>query len=115
MTKPFTVSDMIALETDDNLEPEEVAQILQRAINDGNAWKMQGSYGRSMKAAIDRGECMLGEQPVETSFGGRIPARSEIQDGAPGTRAFVVEKMGEDWAQMLDDVDKPAATHGIKP
>lgn len=114
MTKPFSVNDMIALETK-KLEPEDVAELLQRAINDGNPWKLQGSYGGFMLDAIARGECMLGEQPAEDSFGGRIPTRFEIQEGCTGSRAFVVEKKGESWAQMLEDAGKPKIRNSIKP
>jgi len=69
--------DLISLETDD-LVPQDVAKLLQRAITDGNPWEMQGSYGRSMMEAVERGECMLGEQPASNAYGGRIPARSDI-------------------------------------
>lgn len=69
--------DLISLKTDD-LVPQDVAKLLQRAINDGNPWEMQGSYGRSMMEAVECGECMLGEQPAFNAYGGRIPARSEI-------------------------------------
>lgn len=74
---------------------------LQRAINGGN-WSLQGSYGRAMMGAIESGQCMLGEKPARDYWGNRIPARSEVQAGTKGSREFVVARMGEAHAAMLE-------------
>lgn len=86
---------------------ERTAELLQKAINSGSAWSLQGSYGRSMMQAIDAGECMLGPRAARDTIGNRIPARTEVEDGTRGSRQYVVDRMGEDWAQMLEAMDPP--------
>lgn len=97
----FDVSDVEVLEGGD-ASPEDYAVSLQRAINSGAAWSFQGSYGRSMMGAIEAGDCMLGERPAHDYYGHRIPARSEVQEGSKGSRAFVVARHDEAWAVMLE-------------
>lgn len=99
-----TLSDVKVLEEDDEASPEEVCRALQRCINEGSAWRMQGSYGRSMMAAIESGDCMLGLVGTKDYWGNYIPSRSEVKEGTKGSRSYVVESHGEDWAQMLEAV-----------
>lgn len=75
---------------------------MQQLINGGTAWSFQGSYGRSMMDAITEGRCMLGENPARDYYGNRIPSRHEVQEGTKGSRQYVVDAMGEDWAQQLE-------------
>jgi hypothetical protein len=77
---------------------------LQRAINTGEAWKFQGSYGRTMMAAIEAGFCLLGLLPAEDAYGNPIPDRDEVQPGSKGSRAYVAERQGEVWAAMMEQV-----------
>ncbi len=93
----------------DNIEGEDAPPLeyfksIQRAINCGSAWAMQGSYGRSMMAAINAGSCMLGLKGCCDYYGNRIPSRFEVKDGSKGSRSFVVANCGEDWAQMMEEV-----------
>ncbi len=98
----FGLEDILVLEeAADNAEDE--AKALQRAINSG-MWSLQGSYGRSMMAAIESGYCMLGERAARDYYGNRVPARSEVKPGTKGSREFVVARMGEAWASMLESV-----------
>ena len=53
------VQDIIALENGEGTDDEQFAA-MQRVINEGSGWRMQGSMGRSMMAAIEGGWCMLG-------------------------------------------------------
>ena len=96
------LNDVHTIESDDNATPEAEALALQRAINDGTPWQFQGAYGRAMMAALEDGRCMLGESPARDYWGNRIPARHEVKEGTKGSRAYVVERMGEDWAAMLE-------------
>jgi len=99
----ITLNDIEILEsgTDDELE---YFTALQRAINSGSAWSLQGSYGRSMVSAIESGNCMLGLTPARDYYNNRIPSRTEVQEGTKGSRSFVVDHCGEDWAIALEAV-----------
>lgn len=101
----FTANDAMELENGETT-PEESAKLLQKAINDGTGWLLQGSYGRSMMQALEAGDCMLGLNPAKDAFGNRIPARHEVEAGSKGSRALVVQRHGEAWAQMLESVEE---------
>lgn len=75
---------------------------MQQLINGGSAWSFQGSYGRSMMDAITAGRCMLGENPARDYYGNRIPSRYEVKEGTKGSRSYVVDVMGEDWAEHME-------------
>ncbi|MBZ0124932.1 MAG: hypothetical protein K8F32_01040 [Rhodocyclaceae bacterium] len=79
-------------------------EALQRAINGGEGWKFQGSYGRAMMAAIEDGRCLLGPQPAEDAWGNRIPSRTEVEPGTKGSREFVVARQGEAWAKRMEGI-----------
>ena len=98
---PFTNDDIDTLEGNEDASREDEACARQRAINAG-MWSLQGSYGRSMMAAIEAGDCMLGEHDARDYWGNHIPSRSQVQAGTKGSREFVVEHNGEAWAAMLD-------------
>ena len=80
----------------------EEALALQRAINGGSAWSFQGSYGRAMMDALKAGVCMLGERPARDYWGNFIPSRDMVKAGSFGSREFVVERFGEDYAVALE-------------
>lgn len=90
------------IESDESATEQEEALALQRAINSLTAWSLQGSYGRAMMQAISSGRCMFATSDARDYYGNRIPSRFEVQEGAKGSRAYVVEHMGEDWAAMLE-------------
>lgn len=50
------IDDVMAFE-DGRLGPEEVIELFQRLIDSGDAWKLQGSYGRTAQALIEAGHC----------------------------------------------------------
>jgi hypothetical protein len=77
---------------------------LQRAINSGAAWSMQGSMGRSMMQAIEAGHCMLGLNGCRDYYGNYIPSRDQVQAGTKGSYEFVVEHMGSEWADNMKAV-----------
>lgn len=74
---------------------------IQRAINSG-MWSLRGSYGLAMMQAIEDGQAMLGPNSARDYWGNFIPSRSQVQAGTKGSREFVVEAMGENWALMLE-------------
>lgn len=79
-------------------------EALQRAINCGEGWKFQGSYGRAMMAAIEEGYCLLGPQPAQDAWGSRIPSRTEVEPGTKGSREFVAARQGEVWAVRMEGI-----------
>lgn len=79
-------------------------EALQRAINGGEGWKFQGSYGRAMMAAIEEGRCLLGPQPAQDAYGNAIPSRSDVKPGTKGSREFVAARHGETWAVRMENV-----------
>ena len=91
--------DVMTIEQSDDQEAVEIA--LQKAINTGTAWSLQGSYGRSMMQAIERGRCMLGRKPASDYYGNRIPSRSEVLAGTKGSREYVEERSGVAWADKV--------------
>lgn len=77
---------------------------VQSAINSLVAWKFEGSYGRAMMEALKNGECMLATRPCTDYYGNRIPSRTEVKPGSFGSREFVAECMGEEYAAEMEAV-----------
>ena len=99
----LTMNDIENIETENGCSELEYYQSIQRAIN-GSGWSLQGSYGRTMMAAIESGHCMLGKRVDKDYWGNVIPARSMVQEGTKGSRGFVAEHMGEEWAAAMEGV-----------
>lgn len=97
----FELSDVFNIEGDAKSEADYYAS-LQRAINSLEAWKFQGSMGRAMMAAIEDGHCMLARSDCRDFYGNHIPSRAQVQEGTVGSRGFVVERMGEEWAAIME-------------
>ncbi len=90
---------------EDGAETElEFYETIQRAINEGTAWKFQGSYGRTMMDAIRSGYCMLGRHSSGDYYGNHIPSRDEVQAGTKGSYDYVVHMQGQEWADTMGDL-----------
>ena len=98
----MTLSQILKFEGEVDCDELEYYANMQQLINSGSAWSFQGSYGRTMMEALESGRCMLGEQPARDYYGNRIPSRHEVQEGTKGSRQYVVEACGEDWAQHME-------------
>lgn len=94
--------DMMILVGDQEADEMEVAIAMQNALNSGVGWRMEGSFGRSMMAALKSGRAMLGKFGVRDYYGNYIPSRFEVKEGSFGSRSFVAEAMGEDYASQLE-------------
>lgn len=57
----------------------------QTMINNGIAWKMEGSVGRDAMHLLKVGVCMLPKKVHYDYYGNRIPSRDELTDGTKGT------------------------------
>ena len=80
---------------------EDYAVAMQNAINDGVAWKFQGSVGREMMAALEAGVCMLGKTGADDYWGNYIPSRDQVQEGTKGSYQYVADRMGAEYADKL--------------
>jgi hypothetical protein len=98
----MTLNDIETIEgLDDEATEEDYYYSMQRAINSGSAWSMQGSYGRAMMDAISAGRCMLGRDQVRDYYGNIIPSRDDVQAGTKGSYQFVVKQSGLEWADLM--------------
>lgn len=97
----LTLADINTLEADDYTSPEAHYSALQRAINSGSAWSLQGSYGRAMMEAIEAGYCLLGHKPARDYWGNRIPSRDEVKPGTKGSYDYVADAQGAKWAEFI--------------
>ena len=90
---------------EDGAETElEYFESIQKAINSGHAWSMQGSYGRVMMDAIQGGYCLLGHERMGDYWGNTIPSRDDVQEGTKGSYEYVVRLQGQEWADMMGDI-----------
>lgn len=98
----MNLQDIEIIEGDTEADEREYYSALQRAINSGSAWSFQGSYGREMMRAIESGCCMLGKTRARDYYGNLIPARDDVKEGTKGSRDFVADSMGEEWAELME-------------
>lgn len=78
---------------------------LQRMVNSGQAWRMEGTFGRGVMAMIENGALMLGVKGLRDFYGSYVPGRDEVQPGTKGSRDYVVARFGEDYARKLEAAD----------
>ena len=70
---------------DDDLTQEEHAEEMQKIIDDGSVWKMEGSMGRQAMYYIEMGFCLLGEVAHFDYWGNKVPSRYEVKAGTKGS------------------------------
>jgi hypothetical protein len=103
MNTQFNLNDIDTIE--DGAETEqEYFESIQKAINSGYAWKMQGSYGRTMMDAIQGGYCLLGHSRATDYYGNTIPSRDDVQEGTKGSYEYVIRLQGQEWADTMGDL-----------
>jgi hypothetical protein len=99
----LTISDINNIETEEYVDDQEYYASVQRAINSGS-WGLQGSYGRTMMAAIDQGYCVLGLKDFRDYYGNHIPSRDQVQPGTKGSADYVLERQGSEWLEFIAGV-----------
>ncbi len=87
---------------------EEYCEAMQRRINDGTIWQMEGSAGRAAMQLIDSGLCMLGTDGHRDYWGNYIPSRDEVKSGTKGSYAYVAGHTDVDWADRMADLEVAA-------
>ena len=85
--------------------PLQEAQALQRLLNSGLVWRLQGSHGRAAMAALESGRNMLGKVSTSDGWGNRVPSRFEVQCGTKGSSTLVADEMGDEWLAALESVE----------
>ena len=58
---------------------------MQKLILSGDAWKMEGSYGRAAMAGLESGQFFLPDVTTFDYYGNRVPSRDELKPGTKGT------------------------------
>ena len=84
-------------------------EMIQRLVNTGMAWRMEGAIGRECMSAINAGRVMLGTEARRDYYGNIVPSRYDVMAGTKGSFDFVVERVDMDHAQAMADVDDDAA------
>ncbi len=81
---------------------------IQRLVNTGMAWRLEGAIGRECMRAIEAGRAMLGTEAHRDYYGNFVPSRYDVVAGTKGSFDFVADAMGMDHAQAMADVDADA-------
>ena len=81
---------------------------IQRLINSGMAWKLEGSIGRAAMAAIEDGLCMLGRTGHYDYWGNYVPARDGVRAGTKGSYEYVLEHTTVGHTLAMSEVDDNA-------
>ena len=79
---------------DEDATEEEVIEAYQEMINNGSAWRMEGSVGRQAMALIESGDCVLGETGHRDYWGNYVPSRHEVEPGTKGSVEYAQEMTG---------------------
>jgi len=71
-------------------KPLEEYKEMQQLIDDGMAWKMEGSVGREAMRLIDIGACILGEEDHFDYWGNHVPSRTQVKAGTKGSIEYAL-------------------------
>ena len=58
---------------------------MQKSINSGQCWLMEGSMGRGAMGLLEAGVCMLPKQVRIDYYGSKVPSREQLKNGSKGT------------------------------
>lgn len=97
--------DYMVIEGEDEATEEEYYAALQRQINAGQIWRMQGSMGRGAMDAIKAGHCICGHERRFDYYGSPVPSRHELKAGTHGTQEFSAKLHGKKWAKFIAAVE----------
>jgi hypothetical protein len=77
---------------DEDVTEVEYIEGMQGLIDSGDAWRLEGSVGRTAMSLIEDGQCMLGEESHTDYWGSHVPSRYEVKAGTKGSPEFVAER-----------------------
>ena len=72
-----------------NQSEAETIKMFQALIDSGEAWHLQGSYGRQAMELIEAGLCTLGKEGHRDYWGNYVPSRYEVKSGTKGSAKYV--------------------------
>ena len=75
---------------------------MQKLINWGQCWKMEGSIGREAMHLITIGACMLPKESFVDYYGNKILSRDELKKGTKGTYQNSVKFWNENEYSILN-------------
>ena len=64
---------------------------VQKLIDSGLAWKLEGSVGRYCMDMITAGYCMLGKEAHQDYWGNKVPSRYDVKAGTKGSAEYVAD------------------------
>lgn len=97
----MTYDDVMEIENGGQPQLEHF-QAMQRQINSGLVWRLQGSFGRAAMDAIESGLVMLGQEGHRDYWGNYVPSRFQVEPGTKGTIEYVQAHTDEDWAASME-------------
>lgn len=94
--KPYNYMNMSIVDSiidfeNGEMELEEQVELVQKLIDSGMAWNLQGSYGRMAMDFINAGLCTLGPKATRDAYGNKIPSIDEVAPGSKGSREYASE------------------------
>ncbi len=103
---PDMLNDYLIIDGSEDVADEfEYYAALQRQINNGQIWLMQGSCGRAAMGAIESGKCLCAHYTCRDAYGSVVPSRKVLEPGTKGTYDFVRERSGLEWADKMAAID----------
>ena len=94
MSGPANADDLSFL-WDEQVSEGDFIEGIQRLINSGLAWKLEGTVGRQASAMIESGDCVLGEVGHTDYYGNYVPSRTEVEDGTLGSQSYADARRAE--------------------
>ncbi len=73
----------------DDVTEDEAIEGYQALINSGQAWRLEGSVGRTAMDLIEAGKCTLGPERHKDYWGNTVPSRFDVEPGTKGSIEFV--------------------------
>lgn len=101
--KNFDLEDVLTIEEDADATLEQEVQAIQRAINSGAAWNLQGSYGRTAMNYIENGYCTVGLVAHKDFYGNTVPSQDQLEAGTKGTIEYCRAQQPDYWQGRADD------------
>lgn len=73
----------------DDVTEDEAIEGYQSLIDSGDAWRLEGSVGRTAMDLIEAGKCALGPERHKDYWGNTVPSRHDVEPGTKGSLEFV--------------------------
>ena len=67
------------------LQKDNGVDVMQRLIDNGSVWHLEGTVGRQAMELLSSGACMLPKQSHKDAYGNYIPSRDEVRAGSTGS------------------------------